>query len=136
MRERTLASLHGHPGGRDALVPDLLRLQRLPEVPSRRPGVARPGRAEGATAVGTATDYARFAPVAWSGSPRGGRRDGTGRAHLVPPGRVVALGEVGGMAHLATPTSRVWRLCRPSQRLPARRGHIWVVLAVALRFEM
>ena len=30
-------------------------------------------------------NHATLAPVAWSGSPRGGRRDGAGRTHLVPP---------------------------------------------------
>ncbi|GAA5145790.1 hypothetical protein GCM10023321_04210 [Pseudonocardia eucalypti] len=34
-----------------------------------------------------AADYARLAPVARSDSPLGGRRDGTGRAHLVPAAR-------------------------------------------------
>jgi hypothetical protein len=41
----------------------------------------------------------------------------------LPPGsRGVALGEVGGMPHLATPPKRAWRLCRPSRRSarPAR----------------
>jgi hypothetical protein len=60
-------------------------LMPRPEVSSRRPGVARPARATGATDAGTTGRPCQACPVARAGSPRGGRRDDTGRAH--PPGR-------------------------------------------------